>query len=397
MGRAENRRSSDDRKGEPGWRHDTVMHSFSTLDAIGRLRPVVCLAAFFLPVGGCTGPTSSSVNGSDQSPSVAAMEPQRSRAPSAKPSQPEADPHRHEPLSDFVRRIFQDTRGHLWFGTNGDGVARYDGDALEYFSLDEGFGGVAVRAIVEDKESNLWFGTENGLTRYDGNSFVNFAKKDGLVGDNVWSLLVDHEGLLWIGTLEGVSRFDGTRFSGFTLPEAAVDPNRGVSTAKAVHAIMEDREGKIWFGTSGGAQIYSNGALTSLSAKDGLCGDSVNAILQARDGNIWFATHHNGVCRFDGESFSHFSAKDGVEGTEAWDLYEDKSGNIWFPIENSGVYRFDGQSFANFQEPQGLTTNAVQSTFEDREGRLWLGGWKGLFRHDGTMVVAVGKNGPWKS
>ncbi len=54
-------------------------------------------------------------------------------------------------ISAFVRRIFQDKSGNLWFGTNGDGVIRYDGDSLEYFSINEGFGGVAVIGIVEDK------------------------------------------------------------------------------------------------------------------------------------------------------------------------------------------------------------------------------------------------------
>jgi hypothetical protein len=70
-------------------------------------------------------------------------------------------------ISDFVRRIFQDNSGNLWFGTNGDGVIRYNGDSLQYFSIDEGFGGVAVRGIIEDKKGNVWFGTERGITKYD--------------------------------------------------------------------------------------------------------------------------------------------------------------------------------------------------------------------------------------
>ena len=91
------------------------------------------------------------------------------------PSQSTAQPHEHMvfPLSaprvsDFVRRIFQDKNGHLWFGTNGDGVARYNGESLAYFNLKEGFGGAAVRAIIEDKEGNVWFGTSGGITKYDG-------------------------------------------------------------------------------------------------------------------------------------------------------------------------------------------------------------------------------------
>jgi ligand-binding sensor domain-containing protein len=102
----------------------------------------------------------------------------------------------HEQLSRFVRRIFQDQRGHLWFGTNGDGVIRYDGESLASFSINEGFGGVAVRGIVQDKQGYIWFGTERGITRYDGKSFVNFTEKDGLINDDVWSVAIDSKGTI---------------------------------------------------------------------------------------------------------------------------------------------------------------------------------------------------------
>ena len=161
-----------------------------------------------------------------------------------------------EQLSPFVRRIFQDKSGNLWFGTNGDGVVRYDGSALEYFSINEGFGGVAVRGIVQDKEGNIWFGTERGITKYDGESFTNFTEKDGLVNNNVWSIVIDRKGIIWIGTLQGVSRFDGKMFTPFELPESEPDPTMGVTSAKIVRCIMEDSKGKMWFATNGGAYIY---------------------------------------------------------------------------------------------------------------------------------------------
>jgi len=301
-----------------------------------------------------------------------------------------------EKISDFVRRIFQDQQGNMWFGTNGDGVVQYDGKDLKYFSIKEGFGGVAVRGIVGDKAGNVWFGTERGITKYDGKTFTNFTREDGLVGNDVWSIVIDSKGIIWIGTLEGLSCFDGKMFTPFALPEGKPDPARGVTSAKIVHSIMEDSKGRMWFGTNGGAYIFDGDSLTNLSEKDGLCNNDVNCILEDKRGNIWFATHHNGVCRYDGKSFTHVTEKDGVHGTEVWDLYQDKSGNVWFPIENSGVYRFDGESFSNFQQAQGLTTNAIQCSYEDSEGRFWVGGWQGLFRYDGESFFKVGKNGPWK-
>lgn len=30
-------------------------------------------------------------------------------------------------VSEFVRSMYQDTKGNYWFGTNGNGIIRYDG------------------------------------------------------------------------------------------------------------------------------------------------------------------------------------------------------------------------------------------------------------------------------
>ena len=37
-------------------------------------------------------------------------------------------------VSEFVRKMFQDKSGNYWFGTNGDGVIRYNGVSLDKFS-----------------------------------------------------------------------------------------------------------------------------------------------------------------------------------------------------------------------------------------------------------------------
>jgi len=312
-------------------------------------------------------------------------------------------------ISPFVRRIFQDQVGSMWFGTNGDGVIRYQGDSLQYLSVQQGFGGVAVRAILGDRHGNVWFGTNGGLTKYvPAQGFTNYTEQDGLVNNDIWTMTFDQEGILWIGTLEGVSRFDGKEFTHFNLPETVSDPSRGVTSTRIVHHIMEDSKERMWFATNGGAFIYDPSAsddqarLTNISEKDGLCNNVVNCVLEDQQGNIWFATHHNGVCRWDGKSFTRFTAQDGVEGPEAWDLYQDRSGNIWFPTEGYGVFRYNGSKeypFTNFSETEGLASRAVQCTFEDKDGRIWCGGWLGLYRYDPSQpeagFVNLTKELPW--
>lgn len=361
-------------------------HRSASRDALRSTRTSVASVAFALTLLGIVG---------------ACVEPPGGAATAIKDDagQPEVGPPAPPPvvpISQFVRRIHEDRRGHLWLGTNGDGVARWNGEALEFFSLPQGFGGVAVRGIVEGADGSLWFGTEGGLTKYDGASFTNYTERDGLVSDDVWCLAFDRGGELWIGTLQGLCRFDGARFTAFALPDAEPDPTVGVTSARMVRSITEDRAGRLWFGTNGGAWVYDGSSLRNYREADGLANDNVNSIVEDRRGRLWFATHHKGVCHLDGETFTVITEADGVEGTEVWDLYMDRAGEIWFPVENSGLYRFNGKTFRRYRETEGLTSNAIQCTYQDRAGRLWFGGHGGLFRLEGDAVLAVTRAGPWR-
>jgi ligand-binding sensor domain-containing protein len=76
-------------------------------------------------------------------------------------------------------------------------------------------------------------------------------------------------------------------------------------------------------------------------------------------------------------------------------IFEDSKGNLWFGTNGDGVCRYDGKSFTNFYLAQGLDSPGVQCTYEDREGRVWAGGYLGLYRLEAGSFIKIGKNGPW--
>ena len=320
-------------------------------------------------------------------------------------------------LCAWVRQVFQDKRGDLWFGTNHYGVMRYDGDTLVYFDEDDGLGGGRITGIVEDKEGNVWFGTYRGVTKYDPSaaekSFTNFTEEDGLVDHEVWSLIIDRQGVFWAGTMEGVSRYDpsdslgpeGKRFTSFPIPQAAVDSPSPILSTERISCILEDKNGVIWFGTDGlGICRYDPStaggeAFTHLTKKEGLCDNNISSMMEDRQGNIWIGTMFGGVSRYDpsaslgsGETpFTNFTEDGVIDGVEVGAFYEDKRGNIWFAAENAGVYCYDGASFTNLYKQEGLVSNGILSILEDTEGRFWFGGWGGLFRY-GVPPTDVGEH-----
>src|SRR5688572_3060039 len=84
---------------------------------------------------------------------------------------------------------------------------------FETLATEEGLAENSVKAIAEDRQGFLWFGTENGLNRFDGLEFTVFRAGGDpareLAEDHVNALLVARDGTLWIGTFGGgASHYD---------------------------------------------------------------------------------------------------------------------------------------------------------------------------------------------
>jgi len=308
-----------------------------------------------------------------------------------------------EQVAQYIRNIYEDKNGNLWFGTNGYGVAHYDGDSVSYFSIGEGFHGQQITGITEDQESNIWFATDQGVVLYDwsendegGKRFTNYSDSLYFGGQRFWSIFADDNNAIWAGSARSIYRFDGEAWSPFKLPYPE-EVTGSFITSGTSWSISQDSAGNMWFSTNGhGAFRYDGQAFTQYSKKDGLTDDSVDHILEDRDGNMWFGTRFGGVSLFDGGHFTNFTERDSIGNNEVCVIYEDKEGNIWFSSEGYGVYRYNGASFTNFGEKQGLGVRAVQTIYEDQEGRFWVGGGGGLYRFDGSTFVNVKKGGPWE-
>lgn len=301
-------------------------------------------------------------------------------------------------VSQYIRSIFQDSKGNLWFGTINDGVVRYDEKTLTYFSNPDGFINTSVFAINEDKNGNLWFGTDQGVYRYDGKTFKNYNQKDGLsnivISGN--SILVDKSGTIWVGTHSGVYQYDpsadakgGQCFSLFPL-----------LTSIDIAGIFEDKNGNIWFASSDkGVFRYNGKTIVNFNEKEGLSENYAGGIAQDSTGNMWF-TMKNGICKFDGKTFTEYTPKDGLGGTEFWGVIIEQSGIVWITARGSTT-RFDPsiplpnpKAFIVFTSADGLNC-CVQSMFQDKSGNMWWGAGSGLFRFDGKRFYQVKQKGPW--
>jgi len=305
-------------------------------------------------------------------------------------------------ISMYIREVFQDRDGVYWFGTNDDGLARYDGEKLTYISVRDGLAGSAIRGILQSPDGALWFATNAGVSRYKDGGFTNYTTEDGLSHNQVWCIFRDRANNIWAGTHEGVCRFDGKSWAPFPLPRIDIDAPESRFTPLVVFCICEDRAGNLWFGTDGeGAHRFDGKSFTSYTKKRGLAGNMVRSICGDRQGRIWIGTEGGGVSRFDGSSFRNFTSADGLNNDRIFEIMEDRSGAMWFSTLGAGACRYDGKTFKAYPEDPNLIIFGrparahVQEFFEDRDGILWLGCSGGLFRFEGEKIINVTRDGPW--
>ena len=354
------------------------------------MKPINTLLLVLVLHASCNEPNKAPLSTHSEKPGSSSSQPDSATLAARLANPPAAT----EQISQYIRRIFQDRDGNLWFGTTSDGVARYDGRNLYYFTPTEGFAGNWVSAMAQDARGDLWFATGGGVSRYDGRRFINYSTKDGLASDQVWCMLLDRSGGFSFGTEEGVSRFNGKTFTSFPIPAADLSPFPYYKYPKQINAIIQDKAGNIWFGTNGGGVYKYDGAtLTNLSEKDGLSSNFVQTILEDRAGNLWFGTR-SGLCRYEGGSpdasgqgRSTTYARNELKGEDVWTLYQNSGGTIWIAMARVGLCSFDGASFTCYNEQDGAGIRVVQCLLDDDQGQLWIGTSNGVYRFDGVRFT----------
>jgi len=128
-----------------------------------------------------------------------------------------------------------------------------------HLSVADGLSNADVRAIVQDRQGFMWFGTWlGGLNRYDGYTFKVYKHDDqdnrSLGCDSIWALYVDRTGVLWVGTAEGVDRYDRGTDSFVHYRHRADDPTS--LPHYQVRSFYEDESGTLWVSTYGGLSRF---------------------------------------------------------------------------------------------------------------------------------------------
>ncbi|MCC7292078.1 MAG: hypothetical protein IT449_08470 [Phycisphaerales bacterium] len=275
--------------------------------------------------------------------------------------------------------------------------------------------------VFQDKDNNFWFGSDGqGVCRYDGKTITRFTTNDGLSHDQVRGIQQHAPtGDILITTNAGVSKFDGRRFVTLPItemkpPQSAAPPNEGLDEGWVLNA--DD----LWMTGSGGPRRYDGKTLYQLKFPESPLAEELSArygrdaknwsaydvwtVYKDSKGHMWFGSAVFGISRFDGKHIdwmfeSHLTEFDNGAWFGFRAIIEDRNGDYWF---NSTQYRYKvephgapGQEAGKlkYTREEGMDWSAVdttdkffhfQSVTQDSKGDLWMAPYAGgIWRHDG--------------
>ncbi len=279
--------------------------------------------------------------------------------------------------------------------------AGQDNIRFETFGLTEGLSQENVRAIHQDSEGFMWFGTQEGLNRFDGYQFKVFSNSltspNSMSSSYVYSIAETSDGLIWLGTDKGVNVFDKSTQSFKSYRSKDGGAENSLSVIKVVYVDSFDT---VWGGTEDGLVRYNraNDRFETVHLDPAFDNSSlmIDSITEDISNGLWIAVTYQGLYRYDRSTdtvklFTDRFVESENEPTaspRAHQLMIDQEQRLWIGTLKNGVHVLDLKQpvidgkLPNFVRQESFDDINVKAIYEDQIGNVWIGAETGLFLID---------------
>ena len=271
---------------------------------------------------------------------------------------------------------------------------------INFVKTDPRFTTNNMSAIAEDKNGNIWFGTDGGgiyVWNRQQNNYQVYrhvpSDNKSIASDKVLALCFDSFDNLWIGYwAAGLDKLDlkTNKITHYRFSEK--DP--ASLGGDNIYSLFEDSKKKLWIGLwSAGINSYNRDkdlferVPDDLQYPESLVGYTVLSMFEDKYNNLFLSTEARGLKVLNTRTlkFRNFfpvsQDTNSISSNRLIHSYQDSKGRIWLCSQN-GLNLFDPNSgnARKFFEKDGLSSNKTRYILEDDNGDLWISTDHGISR-----------------
>ena len=290
-----------------------------------------------------------------------------------------------------------DSNNHMWIGTYGGGLKRYDGLNIETYSHDpfskSSISNSTIYDLVFNQNQGLWIATQNGVNLLNPKTktFSLFNPTSETI--SVHTLCEINNDVLVVGTHQKGIYFFNTitkTFDKIGIPEL-IDEN-----GLLINDIVVDQLGRIWVGTNYGIFTVDKNVMmlsrVSFKGSENKNPNNTEALSFEIDhiGNIWIGTVDDGLFKILPGGVNNFDVEHyEISKKRIFSIKEYDNKYMLLGSENDGLFfvSFDGEVLKRYLKEKGnefgVQSNSIWSILCDNKNRIWLGSYdQGLVKFD---------------
>jgi ligand-binding sensor domain-containing protein len=328
--------------------------------------------------------------------------------------------------SSLIVKLFEDSRGDLWIGTETAGVVRVREGRIERIELGQGSREGRLVSITEDQHGAIWLLTADGqLARHASGGLQSWQTDTypsgyrGVIADDSGLLLLatdrslmvlEHSAAATNGTPTAVQEMTFGRLDfilasqtggNWRLANGRIQKWRGNRMERdlgaypwertsRVYVACEDPAGNLVVGTDAEGLFWfgAHGGFVQLSRKNGLSYNTILSLMADREGNLWVGTDGGGLNRVRQQVFQVMEpSRELVVRSVTQDTHE----GIWVGYNRPQIDYWNAGQVTTYSNTHGLLDYLyVRSVLVDRDQQLWVGTLgRGLLRFSGGLFLSA--------
>ena len=262
----------------------------------------------------------------------------------------------------FATAIFRDSKEIYWIGLGEKGIYQMDSGTVKHINTNTILDTVPSCSILEDKNGNIWFGTEKGLVVYSDGIFTQYKGAQELANSNINRIIQDREDNIWFATdRNGIGKMTHGKFK---LSRLNI----------TVNALDETSDGRVWAGTDNGVLCYKDDELEENALTRYTKGLRIRHVQVTSDDMLLISCYTKpGQILYDGKTIKYWSTDQGLVGDKVRVAIETAPHEYYVGTTTGlSIIHKDG-TIKNYKQPEGLETEYVMTIYKDNHDIVWIG------------------------